>query len=373
MLRVNLSHRLIALLSIVFVLSIPACSRNETKKTTESEARLVKTMLVTPNQNSLNRAFPGKVFANLKVDLSFQISGKLIELPVTEGMLVKKNQLLARLDPRDYDISLANAKAKYDHAKSLLARLKKLLDVKHVSEADYDKKKMEMEVSLADLNKAQKDLSDTYLYAPFEGLIARKYVENFQYINAKGDILSLQDNAEIEIKVNLSEQDITLLGGLTTFSADVQDKKVVGNASFATIANKEFPVALKQFATVADPQTQTYLVTLIMPKTQNSSILPGMTASVRFKNVHAGKKNITIPLSAVGIDANGSHYVWVIDQTSMQAVKRVVSVGEIAGKNIFILKGLQPGDVIVTAGINQIVDGMKVRIMPEMKPAGSSE
>jgi len=344
---------------LMLSISIQSC-KQESKKTEATVPKLVKTFTISQNQKGLTRLLPGKVHANEKADLSFQIAGTLIEFPIREGVLVKKNQLIARLDPRDFEINVEYAKAKYENANTMLSRYKKLLETKHVSPADYDQKKMEMETSKAALDKAKKALSDSYLYAPFEGLIAKQYVKNHQYIQAKTNIVSLQDNSNIEIQVDFSEQDLALTGGLGKLSDAVKTKKIVGYVTFPALSTNEYPVMLKEYATEANPKTQTFLFKLSLNTPQDISILPGMTAAVRFIKPSNVSSTI-IPSSAVKIDANGNYYVWVINPKTMEAKKQNVKVGQIEGDTIQILEGLQDGEMIVTAGASQVVEGMKVR------------
>lgn len=364
-----LAISLVFLLMIVFVF-VHSCSGP--KKVVEPEAKLVKSMLIQSNQNIFNRTLPGKVYANQKVDLSFQVTGTLNELPIREGMLVKKHQLIGRLDPRDYQISVANAKAKYENANSLLKRYKQLLDTKYLSPADYEQQKMKMEVTKADLDKADKDLSDTYLYAPFEGLIAKQYVNNFEYVQAKTPIISLQDSEDIEIHIDMSEQDFALTGGLENLNNAVETKRTVAYVSFPALSKAEYPVTLKEYATEANPKTQTFLFKLTMPKIKDIPILPGMTALARFVKSGTNVQSFNVPLSAVNVDINGKYYVWIITPAANKATKRIVTVGKVEGENIQILNGLSIGDRIITAGTKLVEEGMKVRPMPDASNTNQS-
>lgn len=363
----KVNKNLLSILSITLAASLmlAACSSGEQTKADSSPPRLVKTITIQNKEANLSRTIPGKVYANQKVDLSFQVKGILIELPIHEGVMVNKNDLIARLDPRDYEIAVSYAKAKYENAKSMLQRFAKLRETGHVSEADYDKKKMELDVNKADLDKADKELSDTYLYAPFTGIIAKQYVENHQNVEAKSRIVSLQDSSDIEIQLDLSEQDITLTGGTTKLSQFVSDKTTIGYVNFPAVSETEYPVRLKEYSTEANPKTQTFLFKVALEQPKDAQILPGMTALTRFIKASNNAQIIVIPFSAVCVDPKGQYYVWLIDAKTQTAKKQFVSVGAIERDTIKIISGLNENEVVVIAGTSQIAEGMKLKSINE--------
>lgn len=355
--------KIISIISITLIASLCllSCSSDNSNKSASTPARLVKTITVHTTDANLSRTIPGKVYANQKVDLAFEVKGTIIELPIREGLQVRKGDLIARLDPRDYEINVSYAQAKYDNAASMLSRVKQLLDKGHISEADYDKKKMEKDVSKADLDKAKKELSDTSLYAPFDGVIAKQYVDNHQYVEAKLKIVSLQDSTDIEVQLDISEQDVTLTGGINKLSAFVTSKETIGYVSFPAVSNKEYPVRLKEFATEANPKTQTFLFKVALEHPKDVNVLPGMTALTKFIKANNGAPVIVIPFSAVCINPKGNYYVWIIDPKTQLAKKQAVSVGAIENDTIKILSGLSDNDVVVIAGTSQVAEGMKLK------------
>ncbi|MDD3513746.1 MAG: biotin/lipoyl-binding protein, partial [Synergistaceae bacterium] len=87
-------------------------------------ARPVKTMAVRAAGGGGERIFPGKVLASQKVNLAFRVSGQIAELPAVKGTFVEPGTLLARLDPRDFEVQLANAKSELGNAKASLEAMK---------------------------------------------------------------------------------------------------------------------------------------------------------------------------------------------------------------------------------------------------------
>ena len=360
----------------VLTLILAACS----KKAEEAPAeviRPVKIMTVAADTNISGLNFPGTVRASQRVELAFQIvGGRLIKLPIEgkEGQAVKQNELLARIDPKDFETNLRNvqgrleeAVASLDLAKSEYARVKKIQDQDPgaVSGADIDRKReavnaMEGRIrSLrAEVEAAKDQLNYTYLKAPFAGRIAQRFVDNFQDVKPKQPILALEDISQVELLVNVPENVIAL-----TESAKSEDIKAV--VQFPTAPGKQFPLQLKEFATKSDPATQTYQVVLQMPQPEDINIFPGMTASVTLSlgSSAAPDKQMLIPAIAVVAKPDGTSYVWVVDPKEMMVHSQNVNVGAISGsKDIQILEGLKGGETIVVAGVLKLQEGMKVRL-----------
>ncbi len=205
----------------------------------------------------------------------------------------------------------------------------------------------------AAVDAAKDQLSYTYLRAPFSGVIAKRYVDNFQEVQAKEPIVSLQDVSEIEILVDVPEMTMTRVKR--------GDLDVV--AEFAAAPGNDYPLTLKEFSTEADPRTQTYRVVLTMPSPEDLRVLPGMTASVhRAGIVEAEGDMYVVPAIAVFADEAGKSNVWVVDSESMTVHRREVSIGELTGtENIEIVEGLESEEMIAISGVSRLREGMKIR------------
>ena len=169
------------------------------------ESRPVKTMLVGGDIAGEFRQFPGVVDAIQRADLSFRVQGKITEILVREGDMVDKGQLLARLDPTDYQIVLNDRKASFKTAEANYERAKTLLEKGAISKVDHDKIRAEFFTAEANLKAAEQDMKYTSLNATFLGYIARRHVENFEEVRRKQTVFTLQDISELEIKVDEPE------------------------------------------------------------------------------------------------------------------------------------------------------------------------
>lgn len=344
-----------AVVLLTAALLLAGCSKEEVQEEVEV-VRPVKIMTVKSTAGSFSHAFPGQVRAARRSELSFKVSGPLVELPVEEGQHVKKGDLIAQIQKRDFQTALEEARALNLQAEKQFSRYKELYAKKQVSRADYDRYRAARDVARAQLEDARNRLADTSLRAPFDGIISKRFVENFQKVQANEPIVNLQDITRIEILVNVPE----------LLMADLRDKKQLKiTASFESIPGKEYELTIKEYSTQADPATQTYQVVFAMDQPKEANILPGMTAMVS-ANVsseeNGSDQTIIIPAIAV-MDAPGNKpYVWLLDREKNTVHKAPVTIGRLQGsKNIVIKEGLKGGETLIVAGITQLEEGMKVR------------
>lgn len=321
--------------------------------------RPVKTMVVGGASSDFQRTFTASVRASDRVELAFQVPGKLIELPVKKGENVEQGDLIGRLDPRDYKSNLQSAQAEYDKALANFKRGDELVEKGFISRTDYDRLRARRDVTAAELDKAKKALDDTSLKAPFGGVVAQRFVENFTEVRAKQKIISLQDTSLLELVIYVPEHIVAMMrqGG-------ARDVKLY--ATFAAIPGEEYPLTIKEFSTQADAKTQTFEYVLTMPRPDGRNILPGMTANVYAARTDIDENqmpaSVTIPAIAVFADEKSQPHVWIIKQPENTAHARKVATGKLSGTDqIEILDGIKAGELIAIAGVGQLREGMQVR------------
>jgi RND family efflux transporter MFP subunit len=342
--------------SLIFALafSISGCSKKKEEVEVKEVVRPVKLLTVGGKSTGKEIKYPGRIRASERVDLAFQVSGPLIELPVAEGQSVKKGVIIARILPRDFETEIAKAKAKALDAEQQYQRYRDLYVKKQVSKADFDKYKSQADIAKARLKETEDTLSDTYLRAPFSGVIAKRYVENFEDVRAKEPIVSIQNISEIEVLVNVPENVMASLRKRSKSNA---------MAEFAAAPGKQYPLTLKEYSTEADPRTQTYQVTLLMKQPEDITVLPGMTANVvgTTKTNQTEVTTIIIPAAAVFADEKGNSHVWTVNRDTMTVHDREVTTGSLTGSSsISIISGIEPGETIAITGVTQLRENMKV-------------
>ncbi len=328
--------------------------------------RPVKVMTLESFGGSFKRKFPGRVQASERLEMAFQVGGKLNKLNAKKGDTVKKGDLLAQLDLRDFRSTVHAAQASFDESKSNFERAKELIKDGFISKSDYDRVKANFERATSDLEKASKALDDATLKAPFSGQVAQRFVENFEEIKPGQPILRLQDVTTLEIIVDAPERLIAQRRQQIPANLKI-------SVRFDAAPNKEIPLKLKEFSTIADPKTQTFeYVMVLQERPKGINILPGMTATVSLIRPPLQEEDtpqvFTIPALSVFANSAGESQVWIIDNETNTAQARTVVTGSLTGTDsIQILSGLTPGETIAIAGVSQIRDGMTVRPVTEIQ------
>ena len=301
--------------------------------------------------------YPGRVFPNSTIEVSFEVDGQIVELPVAKGQMVEAGEMIARLDQRDFQNDLAAADAIAAEAAAARTRYETAGRTGAVSRQEVDEAVARARATAADARIKRKALEDSEIRAKISGVVADRYVDAFQRVKAKEPILSLQDISILEVRINVPERD---MGGEVP-----EDPTDIGRltARFDTVPDRVFELRLKEFVTDADPVTQTYPVTLAMDNPKEVEILPGMTASVTWEppaQLQEGRD--TVPTAAVLAVPPSQTYVWVIDRETRRVSRREVSLGQMRlGDQVEVVSGLAPGELVAAAGAYHLDDGMQVR------------
>ena len=201
--------------------------------------------------------------------------------------------------------------------------------------------------------EANLQLEDTTLRAPYDGVIAQRFVEANENVTAKQPIVRFQDVDEIDIVVDVSE----------TVIASVRSADIVALvAEISGIPGLQFPVLIREVAQVADPVTQTFRVRTTMRAPPDLRVLPGMTAraTLTYRRARILGGRVLVPITAVLMQPTGEQVAWVLDPDGTVS-PRAVKLGTATGERIEILGGLQPGDRVVVSGVRFLRDGMHVR------------
>lgn len=357
--------RLYTVLSLI-LLFILACSNNdESPKEILRPVRFQKAFNLSGEQT---RTFSGVSKAGVETNLSFKVGGTINYVNVKIGEKVKKNALIASLDDSDYELkyeqshaSEDNAKAQRDLAKSNYKRLETLYENGNVSVSEYQQAKATFESAKAQVkardrqtDMLKKQIGYTKLYAPMDGIIANLYVEKNENIQAGQVIVKFNSGKDPEVTIGLPE----------TFITRVDEGDKVG-VRFSSIPEKEFEAVIAEVSFVVGQQSSTYpvMVKLLNP---TSEIRPGMAADVTFNlQSKTEEENIVVPSVAVAEDQSGN-YVYVIEEIAKDTAvvhKRPVKVGVLIEENFEIIEGLEDGELVVTAGISKLTDGMKVTLL----------
>lgn len=396
-----------------------ACGASEPTK--EAPVRPVKAMKVTPASPFAERTFTGTAKAADQVNLSFRVGGPLVDLPVAIGDSLRRGQLVARIDPRDYETALATVTSELAAAKSQLeaARSARPEDLRKLeagvgaaraqvakAEADYerverlfindnaprtdlDATRAARDVARANLSNAEESLSIGQRGARKEDIAAMEArigsleaaqrraqdalndtrlrapfsgVVSEKYAENFEDVLPKQRVVRI-LDTTRIEMVISIPENMIPYIGQVQKVE----CRFDAFPGRVIPARISEVGKEASEATRTYPVTLVLDQKEVAGILPGMSGEARFSGARedVGVGTIIIPASAVLAGDSGTSLVWTIDEDSQTVARRQIEVQGVSSDGVVINSGLQPGEWIATAGVHSLREGQQVRIIDE--------
>jgi RND family efflux transporter MFP subunit len=326
------------------------------------ESRLVRTLVVNPEPIGEDRHAIGDVKPRYESDLSFRVAGKVLSRLVDVGAWVKKGDTLATLDTQDYENRLRSAEADVISAEAALvnaqgteARQAKLLKDGWTPKATYDTALQNLQVAEARLKAAKANLdltrdqlNYTTLKAEFDGVITAVGAEAGQNVNAGQMVVKLARPDDKDGVFNIAE---TAFTDISTTQLEVL---------VWPLSNPELAIdgAVREISPVADPVTRTYTIKVTL-KNPPAQLRFGMSIGGRLKGGAA--LTVALPFSAL-FEKNGSPAVWVLDQQSSSLALRPITVARYEANTVIVAGGLSRGDIVVTAGVNTLTAGQKVRL-----------
>lgn len=318
--------------------------------------RSVYAIKVDKTKDFPKRAFPGKAKAVEQANLAFGVDGTLAKLPINVGDQVKKGDIIAQLNQRDFISQVNSAKAELNKNEKNLARAKQLVAKDYISKSDYDKIVSKTDVARAELEVAEKALEDSTIRAPFNGEITSKYVENYESVRAKQVIARILNISGIEMVVQIPENLISRLHHVKTV-----------DVVFDAYPNVHYTATIKEISREASRTTRTYPVNLIMSQKPDAKIFPGMAGLARVKELKeiAKEEKMIIPIGALFTPNNKKQsFVWVVKDGKV--IKQRVEVDQLTTRGAVIKAGLTPGDMVVIAGVHSLKAGQQVKVMTKL-------
>jgi RND family efflux transporter MFP subunit len=338
-------------LSLSILLLLSACS--EEAVVTDKVIQTVKTIKVIQEGVVQQRRFTGRIVAVSTIDLSFQVSGKLIALPIKKGAKVAKGEVIARLDDSDFKLALQQASAQFNLAKLDVTRKRNLFASGSLPKSMLDQAETNYQLMQLALRTAERNLSYTKIIAPYDALVNERLVDIYTNVMRERPIIQIQELTELRVRINIPENMMAMLGNKEDFNAV---------AIFKDRPTERFPLAYREHKTEASSIAQTYELNFGLSREKNLAILPGMTAAVILSLKQQGdKKYFFIPVTALSYDAQNKPRVWVLDPSSHKVKVKLVKLGEMKEQGAMILSGLKAGDEIVTAGAHLLREDMLVR------------
>ncbi len=343
------------MLALCLLFPLVGCKQSERKD--ETERKLVKVIEVASFDRTEELSFPGKVKASQDADVAFRISGPIAHILVKEGQKVRKGQVLAKLDDRDYKLQLSATTAEYKRIKSEVDRVIKLHEENSVSENEYDKAVFGLKQITAKYNAHKNALNDVLLKAPFDGYIVGKALfGEGEMVRAGMPILRLSSSQEPVVEIYIPAKEFLN-----------RDKFVAYYCTLSLYPNEEFPLELISIDQTAN-LNQLYKVRLRLSAKGSQGHLPssGMTTMVYIRKSNEGGEAMLIPNTAI-FEQEGKSCVWLIQQEGEDLLVKAqpISIKEILSNGSVRCSGLARDARIVSAGVHNLHNGEAVQLIPE--------
>jgi len=345
-------------LPVVMTLALLAgCSRSAPPA---EDVRPVRALTLATGVVGSSAEFSGNIQPRYESRLGFRVGGKISARKVDVGTVVKRGQVLMQLDPQDLRLGQAQAQANlraaqtnYELARADMKRYQDLRSQNFVSQAVLDQKVAaahSAQASMEAARAASREQANQTGYASLEsdtdGVVTGIDAEVGQVVQAGTPVVRVARTDEKEVVIGVPEDQVDEL-------RKVSDVKVRLWAD----PDRGIPGKIREVSPVADPATRTYTVKVAIPA--RDDIRLGMTAVVQLAHAGAGSV-IRVPLSAL-YQNKGATSVWVIENGAVRLVP--VQVGGVSGNDVLLAGGVKPGQAIVTAGVNLLKPGQKVKVL----------
>lgn len=307
----------------------------------------VMTEIVSSDGSQGDQTYVGIVEEREGTAVSFTGMGVVKRMLVNEGQSVGRGQLIAEMDDTQARNLLAGAEAQMNQANDALERYKMLHDNGSLPEVQWVEIQSKVAQAKSQLEVAKKNLADCRLTAPVSGIIGKKLIGTGETALPSQAVVNILDVSSVKVKVAVPESDISAIHATTPSTISVE-------AVSTTVNGGRIEKGVE-----ADALTHTYDVRINVVN-EGRKLLPGMVASVRFKQEGSQRiKGKSLPVTAVQKAADGSLFVWTVANDST-AHRAKVSIGATQGNNVAITDGLNIGQRVVTEGYQKLSEGTKV-------------
>ncbi len=355
----------LALLGAV-ALAVSGCS-DEKKAETKEVIRPVKVVEIAEAGDSRALDYSGAVKARVEMNLGFRVAGKITDRRVNIGDRVKPGDLLAQIDPTDYQLAVKTAEANLAAAEKGVAtadlankRAQQLFDKSVTAKSQmeqaalsYDQAVSTRDAAASSVDQARNQVAYTELKADRSGIVTSISADTGAVVAAGTPVATVALDGEKEVQIAVPENDIAQFKpGKTVKASFWSDNKLVLDGKVREVSGS------------ADAQSRTFSVRVSLPN--DDRVLLGMTATVEAAMGNA-ETNVAIPLSAL-VEKDGKKIVWIVDRNASTVHAREIKVADFTGGGVHVADGLKTGDLVVAAGTQFMAENLKVKL-PEQQSA----
>ncbi len=352
--------------NILLLLFLSACSEPVEQKETIRPVRYQQIVRVTSEKQ---RTFSGVSESRTEVQLSFRVAGVIKSINVVVGQRIKKGGLIASIDNSDATLDYEkavdaqkNTKVQVGSALSNFNRVKDLYENDNVSLSEYEAARNKLSLTKSDYSASKKNstlkkraLEYCNLYSPMDGVVVSEDANENENVTAGQSIIKINSEDDIQVVVGIPEKYIAIIRD--------GDKAVVVFSSFLT---RKFQGVVTEISYTTS-SSSTYPVKINLLE-NDASIRPGMPATVAF-TIPGDKESsfFLVPANSVGEDDSGNFIFTVVPEEKGYGIvsKKNIKVGKLTDKGFQVLSGVEEDDLIITAGINKMTHGKKVKFLKD--------
>ena len=315
------------------------------------QAVLVTGYVVLPQTLDNKIQATGSILANEEVQLQSETAGKIVGLYLQEGSRVKKGDLLVKINDSDLQANLKKNESAVKLDEDNEFREKRLLDIKGISQGEYDAAVNVLNGAKADVELVKAQIAKTEIKAPFDGVIGLKSVSEGSYISNATIVANLEELDPVKIDFSIPEK--------------YMNQVHKGDEIFFTVvgSSQKYKGSIYAIEPRIDVASRTLQIRALASNKDNT-LLSGAFASIELVLQHL-KNVIMVPTQAI-VPGLKSQNVFVSRNGLAQT--QLVETGIRNDVSIEITKGLQRGDTVITTGMLQLRNGMPVKILSLEKP-----
>jgi membrane fusion protein (multidrug efflux system) len=305
----------------------------------------VQGFVVEPSSVSETVEVPGTLLPAEETQIRSELSGRVVRLNIEEGGIVPKGTLLVKLFDEDLRAQLNKLQVQLKIAEKTVERQKELLEIKGISQQDYDLSTLTAENLRADIESVKIAISKTEIRAPYEGQLGLRNVSLGSYIAPSEIVTTLRDIAQLKLEFSVPEKYAKSIGKGYKVKFRVDGGSVTHEADvIATEGN-------------VDPTTRTLKIRALV-KGKSKELVPGIFARV---NLQLGQDSeaLMIPTQAVIPQARNKQ---VIVLRGDSAIFQVVETGIRDSAYVQVVSGLALGDTVITTGLMAIRPSVKLKV-----------
>lgn len=336
----------VKILIFPLLLLVPACADRQQK----SETRMyIETVQASTVEISSSREFPFISKPLRTSTLSFRVSGPVDRFDVYAGNRYRCGELIAGIDPRDFQLRYEQAEATYRQVHADYERISALYEKDNLPASNYEAAQAACVAAETARDTALNALKDTELRAPFDGYVGEVFIERYQDVKASQPIVSFADISSLRIEIYVTQE--IAMQAENLHEVELEFDHCIGQTFHAEVI---------ECARSTTPNNLSYLLTALLPN-PDGALPAGLSGRVRFNLPGGSRKTVAIPQKALCHTSGSGDHVWTVEPSTGKVSQRPVVVGELLPDgHISITEGLNSGETIAASGLRFLREGLTV-------------